>query len=168
MSWRSRTAEPDVADRRAAERRAALRRRRRERGSIGAFVAVLAPPLIGLVGLVYDGGLALEGRQRALDMAEQAARAAGNHCDLAVLRSQSECVINDSAGARAIAEQYMGNGVTIANFYLTDCAGAATGCHTVAVQTRVQVKTLFLGLFGINEFNILLPERRATAVTGLA
>jgi Flp pilus assembly protein TadG len=144
------------------KRRAAGRRRRRDRGAIGAFVAVLAPPIIGLIGLVYDGGLALEGRQRALDMAEQAARAAGNHCDLALLRSQSECLITDAAGARAIAQQYMTDGVTLDNFYITD------GNHTVAVRTRVKVDTLFLGLFGVNEFDILMPERRATAVTGLA
>jgi Flp pilus assembly protein TadG len=138
------------------------RRGRRDRGSIGVFVAVLAPPLIGLIGLVYDGGLALEGRQRALDVAEQAARAAGNDCNLALLRSQSECLITDEAGARRIANSYMANGVTLEGFSVTD------GNHTVAVQTRVQVHTVFLGLFGINEFDIVLPERRATAVTGLA
>ncbi|HVQ93908.1 MAG TPA: pilus assembly protein TadG-related protein [Mycobacteriales bacterium] len=168
MIRRSRRAEPTIAEQRAAERRAALRRRRRDRGSIGAFVAILAPPIIGLIGLVYDGGLALEGRQRALDLAEQAARAAGNHCDLAVLRERSECVISDAAGARAIADKYMANGVTLDDFYTTDCAPAATDCHTVAVRTRVKVDTLFLGLFGLNQFDIVLPERRATAVTGLA
>jgi Flp pilus assembly protein TadG len=155
-----------AAHRTAADARAArLRRRRRERGSIGAFVAVLAPPIIGLIGLVYDGGLALEGRQRALDMAEQAARAAGNHCDLGVLREESRCVIRDAAGARAIAEQYMGNGVTLENFYTTDCN---PDCVTVAVRTRVHVDTVFLGLFGVSQFDIVMAERRATAVTGLA
>jgi len=160
----SATAGPGTAARRTAQRR----RRRRERGSIGAFVAVLAPPLIGLVGLVYDGGLALEGRQRALDIAEQAARAAGNDCDLGVLRERSECVISDAAGARQIAEQYMTGGVTLENFYTTDCAPGPADCHTVAVRTRVKVNTGFLGLFGVNQFDIVLAERRATAVTGLA
>jgi hypothetical protein len=151
----------------ATERRAA-RRRRRERGSIGAFVAILAPPIIGLIGLVYDGGLALEGRQRALDIAEQAARAAGNDCDLGVLRSRSECVISNEADARRIAATYMINGVTLENFYTTDCAPGPTDCHTVAVRTRVKVDTVFLGLFGVNQFDIVMAERRATAVTGLA
>jgi Flp pilus assembly protein TadG len=168
MIRRRRTAAAGEVDPEVESAAALRRRRRRERGAIGAFVAVLAPPLIGLVGLVYDGGLALEGRQRALDLAEQAARAAGNHCDLGVLRARSECVISDSAGAQAIAEQYMSNGVTLNNFYTTDCAPAATDCHTVVVRTEVKVKTVFLGLFGVNEFDIVMAERRATAITGLA
>jgi Putative Flp pilus-assembly TadE/G-like len=158
-----------LADRAATDARAArLRRSRRERGAIGAFVAVLAPPIIGLIGLVYDGGLALEARQRGLDIAEQAARVAANHCDLAVLRSRSECVISDAAGARALIGDYETGGVTIEDFYITDCAPAPTDCHTVAVRTRVKVGTVFLGLFGVNQFDIVLAERRATAVTGLA
>jgi hypothetical protein len=162
-----------IRRRRAAEqgdgdRRAAARRRRRERGSIGAFVAVLAPPIIGLIGLVYDGGLALEGRQRALDIAEQAARAAANDCDLGVLRERSECVISNEAHAHQIASSFEAGGVTIEDFYTTDCAPGRTDCHTVAVRTRVKVDTVFLGLFGVNQFDIVLAERRATAVTGLA
>jgi Putative Flp pilus-assembly TadE/G-like len=163
MTRRKRDAERDGTDRRAA-----ARRRRRERGAIGAFVAVLAPPIIGLIGLVYDGGLALEGRQRALDIAEQAARAAGNHCDLAVLRSRSECVISNAGEARRIANSFMTGGVTLDDFYLADCDPTPADCHTVAVRTRVKVDTLFLGLFGVNQFDIVMAERRATAVTGLA
>jgi Flp pilus assembly protein TadG len=163
MTSRRRDTERDGTDRRAV-----ARRRRRERGAIGVFVAVLAFPIIGLIGLVYDGGLALEGRQRALDIAEQAARAAGNDCNLAVLRSRSECVISDAGGARAIADSFMTGGVTLENFYTTDCAPAPTDCHTVAVTTRVKVHTLFLGLFGVDQFDIVMAERRATAVTGLA
>jgi len=138
-------------------------RRRRERGAVGAFVAVLAPVVIALVGLVYDGGLALEGRQRALDIAEQAARAAGNECDEALLHSRSECLITDQAAVQRIAEGYLGDGVSLAEpVSITDSN------HTVVVRTRVTVKTVFLGMFGVSEFDIVLPERRATAVTGLA
>ena len=162
---RSRTLRERGGDRargRVAERRRS--RTLRERGAIGAFVAVLAPVLIGLLGLVYDGGLALEGRQRALDVAEQAARAAGNHCDLSTLRSRSECLITDHAGAESIASSYIapGSGITLESFQITD------GDHTVVVQTRVKVRTRFLGLFGKSEFDILMAPRRATAVTGLA
>jgi len=151
-------------------RRRGFWQRRRDQGSIGAMVAVLAPPIIGLIGLVYDGGLALEGRQRALDAAEQAARAAANQCNLVVLRAESRCVITDSAAAANIAGQFMANGVTLEGFRTEDCVGtvAGQGCFTVVVQTRVVVETLFLGLFGVNQFDIVLAERRATAVTGLA
>src|SRR5205823_2857915 len=109
-----------------------MTRRRRERGAIGAMVAVLAPVIIALVGLVYDGGLALEGRQRALDIAEQAARAAGNDCDEALLRSRSECLITDQAGVERIVQGYMANGVSLAEpVRITD------NNHTVVVRTRV-------------------------------
>jgi hypothetical protein len=139
------------------------RRLQRERGAIGAFVAVIAPVVIALIGLVYDGGLALEGRQRALNIAEQAARAAGNHCDEALLRSRSECMITDEAGVNRIVSGFMTDDVTLAG-----PVRIVDNNHTVVVQTRVRVKTVFLGLFGVSEFDIVLPERRATAVTGLA
>jgi Flp pilus assembly protein TadG len=139
------------------------RSRHRDRGAVGAFVAVLAPVVIALVGLVYDGGLALEGRQRALNIAEQAARAAGNECDEALLRSRSECLITDQAGVQRIAEGYMGGGVSLAA-----PVSIIDNSHTVIVRTEVKVETVFLGLFGLHEFDIVLPERRATAVTGLA
>jgi len=153
-----------TAERRRAARRAARHGdRRRDRGAIGAFVAVLAPVVIALIGLVYDGGLALEGRQRALNVAEQAARAAGNHCDEALLRSRSECLITDQPGVQTIVNEYMGGDISLAEpVRITD------NDHTVVVRTRVRVKTVFLGLFGVSEFDLVLPERRATAVTGLA
>jgi Flp pilus assembly protein TadG len=140
-------------------------RRTAERGAMGAFVAVIAPALIGLLGLVYDGGLALEGRQRALDAAEQAARAAANQCDVFILRTQSDCQISPAMQGIAAekAQAYMGNGVSMASPLRVE-----NGNHTVVVQVQVEVDTLFLGLFGLNRFTITLPERRATAVTGLA
>lgn len=144
-------------------RRGAGRRGLRERGAIGAFVAVLAPVIIALIGLVYDGGLALEGRQRALNVAEQAARAAGNQCNEALLRSKSECLITDRAAAQAIVDNFMVDDISLAEpVRITD------NDHTVVVRTRVKVKTVFLGLFGVSEFDLVVPERRATAVTGLA
>jgi Flp pilus assembly protein TadG len=155
---------------RAEGHRRGFRRRLRDRGAIGAMVAVLAPPIIGLIGLVYDGGLALEGRQRALDAAEQAARAAANQCNVAVLRAESRCVITDEGAAREVADTFMANRVTMDGFRLEDCVPtvAGDGCFTVVVRTRVVIDTLFLGLFGVNQFDIVLAERRATAVTGLA
>jgi Flp pilus assembly protein TadG len=130
---------------------------------VGALVAVMAPVIIALIGLVYDGGLALEGRQRALNVAEQAARAAGNDCDEALLRSRSECLITDQVGVQRIAQGFMTEDVSLAQ-----PVEIVDNNHTVVVRTRVRVRTVFLGLFGVSEFDIVLPERRATAVTGLA
>ena len=135
----------------------------RERGALGAMVAVLAPPIIALLGLVYDGGLALEGRQRALDAAEQAARAAGNQCDPAILRNNSDCQVTDQTAADRAATPFMVDGVTMVRPVVISDGG-----HTVTVQTQVVVKTVFLGLFGVQEFKIQVAPRSATAVTGLA
>jgi Flp pilus assembly protein TadG len=135
----------------------------RERGALGAMVAVLAPPLIALLGLVYDGGLALEGRQRALDAAEQAARAAGNQCNPAILRDNSDCQVTEQGRADDAAKPFMVDGVTMVGNVVI-----GNGGHTVTVTTEVEVKTVFLGLFGVHEFRIRVTPRSATAVTGLA
>ena len=63
-------------------------RRKAERGSAALFVAIFAPAMIFMAGLVIDGGAALEAKQRASDIAEQAARAGAGQCDVALLRSQ--------------------------------------------------------------------------------
>ena len=134
-----------------------------DRGSAGLFVAVLAPFLIGLAGLVFDGGLALEARQRALDAAEQAARAAGNQCNPALLRSRSECVITDQSLVDRVVGDYMRNGVELDGQPRITNQG-----HTIVVKTRTTVDTIFLGLFGVNSFAVEVDAVQATTVTGLA
>src|SRR3954469_22728779 len=106
----------------------ARRRAGPARGAIGALTAVLAPAVIMLAGLVLDGGLALEARARGLDVAEQAARAAANECDEAVLRTDSVCRVTDFGKAQSTAAAFMGNGVTMVLFDLDD------GGQTVVVQ----------------------------------
>lgn len=46
----------------------------RERGSVAMYVVLFTPAVFLLAGLLVDGGLAIHARQRAADMAEQAAR----------------------------------------------------------------------------------------------
>jgi hypothetical protein len=135
---------------------------RRERGAAGLFVAVLAPFLIALAGLVFDGGRALEARQRALDAAEQAARDAANQCDTAILRSRSECVVDPSRVDAAVAK-YLVGGVQ-----LDGRPGIENGGRTVMVKTKISVDTIFLGLFAVDRLDLEVDARRATAVTGLA
>jgi hypothetical protein len=136
----------------------------RDRGAAGLFVAVLAPFLIGLAGLVFDGGLALEARQRALDAAEQAARAGANQCDEELLRDNQGCVMTGRMRGRvnSAVSTYMRDGVQLERLDVTD------GGRTVVVKTRISVDTIFLGLFGVDRFDLEVPERSATAVTGLA
>ena len=84
-----------------------------ERGSFAFAVIFWALMAMMLAGLVVDGGLALTERQRAGDIAEQAARAAANDLDQNALRNgqyvlagdacqRAELVGSAAGGAKAV------------------------------------------------------------------
>jgi hypothetical protein len=85
-------------------------RQRRDRtsdaGQITAFVVVMMSALILLVGLVLDGGLTLDARERALAEAQEAARAGAQAVDLAVYRQDGSLVL-DPPEAVADARAYL-------------------------------------------------------------
>ncbi|MCP9950632.1 TadE family protein [Actinomadura madurae] len=58
----------------------------RDRGTIAMYTVLFTPIVLLLAGLLVDGGLAIHARQRAADVAEQAARAGANQIDTAALR----------------------------------------------------------------------------------
>ena len=58
-----------------------------ERGSVTAFVTVFTVALLGVAGLVFDGGLLLAAHRRAFDEAEAAARAGAQALDVDALRA---------------------------------------------------------------------------------
>ncbi len=132
-------------------------RRRDERGSATVFVLGFATVLMVAAGLVIDGGLALNGRERITDDAEQAARYGANAIDETALRSSSGLVINDAAaidratgfmadrGYHDIDVQVDGNAVTV----------SAAGT----------VDTVLLNLAGIGSFTVR-GEATAVAVDG--
>jgi Flp pilus assembly protein TadG len=64
-----------------------LRGRDGERGSVTVFTAVFAIAVIFLLGLILDGGMALNAKERAADIAGQAARAAADQLNIAALRA---------------------------------------------------------------------------------
>ena len=45
----------------------------RDRGTFSMFTVLFVPMVLLFAGLLFDGGLAIHARQRALDIAEQAA-----------------------------------------------------------------------------------------------
>ncbi|MFI6519965.1 TadE/TadG family type IV pilus assembly protein [Spirillospora sp. NPDC050679] len=77
-------------------------RDRADRGSISMYVVLFTPAVFLLAGLLVDGGLAIHARQRAADMAEQAARAGANQIDDAALRETGKPVL-DPGRAQAAA-----------------------------------------------------------------
>lgn len=140
-----------------------------DRGSAALFVALFAPAMLFLAGLVIDGGAALEARQRAADIAEQAARAAGSQCNVALLRSAGECRLTDRAAAVRAAEPYLaGNGVTVSDLDFIDPVPGTFGQHYgVRVTVTITFQTVLLGIFPSYETLTVTQSADAVAVTGL-
>jgi len=59
-----------------------------DRGSVAVFTAAFAVTVLLLIGLLVDGGNALNARERAADVAEQAARAAVTDLSIGDLHGQ--------------------------------------------------------------------------------
>ena len=120
-----------------------------ERGSVSVFTAVFAFAVLLLVGLLVDGGDALNGRARAADIAEQAARAAATDLNVANLRSTAGTVAIDwndtmgNGGPCAIAQRALDayakdfNSVTSAQ--ITSCTQGADP-RTAIVKVQVSVR----------------------------
>ncbi len=79
---------------------------RDERGSITAFVAVVATALVLVAGMAYDGGQVIAAHNAARNDAERAARAGAQQVDLDHLRATNEPRL-DPAAAETAAIQYL-------------------------------------------------------------
>jgi Flp pilus assembly protein TadG len=66
-----------------------------ERGSVAVFTAVFAFAVLLLLAVLVDGGSTLSARERAADIAEQAARAAVTDLSVPALRDQPPQVVID-------------------------------------------------------------------------
>jgi Flp pilus assembly protein TadG len=77
-----------------------------ERGSITAFVAVVATALVLVAGMAYDGGQVIRAHNAARNDAERAARAGAQQIDLDHLRATNEPRL-DPAAAEAAAAEYL-------------------------------------------------------------
>lgn len=118
-----------------------------ERGSVTVFLAVAAVGLLALVGLVVDGAAKVRAVQRADRIAAEAARAAGQAVDLTGVLA-GDGIHVDRRAAVVAAEAYL------------DAAGApgrvdfAPGGRSVTVTTTATASTVFLGLIGIEHFQV--------------
>jgi hypothetical protein len=138
-----------------------------DHGSAALFVAIFAPAMIFMAGLVIDGGNALEARQRAADTAEQAARAGGNECDEARLRSAGECRIVSRARAEAVARRYIGPGIDNWTLELIDpVPGDGGAFYGVRVTVTITFRTTLIGIVPAFETMTLTQTADAVAVTG--
>lgn len=116
----------------------------RERGSITAFVIIMAGAFTAAAGLVIDGGLALAAKTAAIDEAQQAARTAAADLTLNALRTGT--IQLDTARAATDAQAYItqtGDSGTI----------AINGPDITATVTHHQ-RTQILALLGLGEITV--------------
>ncbi|WP_281173440.1 TadE/TadG family type IV pilus assembly protein [Actinomadura rifamycini] len=134
----------------------------RDRGTVSLYVVLFTPVVFLLAGLLVDGGLAIHARQRAADMAEQAARAGANEIDLAALRATGEPVVDPGRARAAACELLTAYGDEVAG---ADCAAST---QEVTVTVRITVEPQFLAIFpGFGAFT-MTSDATARPVTGAA
>ena len=118
-------------------------RRRNESGQVTAFVAIFMVALIGLAGLVLDGGVALSARRRATNEAQAAARAGAEALDVAVYRRSGVSRLNQKDAKAAVA-QYMSDAHLSAKYSVSFNAN-----DDVVVDENFDQPLNILGVFGV-------------------
>lgn len=128
-----------------------------DRGSIALWYAIVAIAALVMAGLVIDGGAALGARERAADLATQAARAGADALVPASLRGPPGQLHADPAAAQQAVSR------------LLDAAGA-TGTSSVAggkvtVKVTVPKHTVILSAVGVDDIS-QTATATATALYG--
>jgi Flp pilus assembly protein TadG len=129
-----------------------------ERGSVTVFTVVFAIAVIFLLGLIVDGGIAMNAKERAADIAGQAARAAADDVNIATLRTGGGVSINSQTACHPTA-------AGLVSTYTAGLGGnsggvdhvlsvAMTDCHlgnaerTAVVTVQVSTSPLVPGVLG--------------------
>lgn len=120
----------------------------RDRGAATVFVVAFAVVLLVLAGLVVDGGLAINARQRVADDVEQAARAGSQNIDVPTLRQDGVVQIDPPAARSAATDFLRTRGYPAGGIQV-----AATGQQVVANAT-IRQPTALLSLIFIHDFTI--------------
>jgi Flp pilus assembly protein TadG len=132
-------------------------------GAAAVVLLLLTPALLGLAGIVLDGGRQLAARQQAADVAEQAARAGADHLDVNALRATGTAGL-DAAAAQAAACGYVITADPTATCTATVIASPAG--QQVQVRVRTSAPTVLLALIGVPRLHTDATAT-ATAVTGI-
>ena len=126
----------------------ASRLRDGERGSISMFVVIFTITVLMLAGLVYDGGLAIAARQRAADIAEEAARAGANAVDVEALRRNEPLRLDPNQACDNARELVRRDG----DGSLTGCEVDQIDPSVLHVRVHVTVRPVLLALFHVPAF----------------
>ncbi|WP_328938328.1 pilus assembly protein TadG-related protein [Streptomyces tauricus] len=126
---------------------AARRERLDDRGSGAGAVIIFALVFLSLSAFVIDGGLSISKRERAADIAEQAARYAAQDVDLDALYENEgggAPILFENCGARvkAFAQEM---GMTGPDIAATNCVAA--NADQVEVEVQLTYSPVFTGMF---------------------
>ncbi|SEG90731.1 Putative Flp pilus-assembly TadE/G-like [Thermomonospora echinospora] len=124
-------------------------RERGDRGTVAMYTVLLTPAVLLLAGLLVDGGLAIHARQRAADMAEQAARAGANEIDVETLRATGQPRIDQGAACASAYDLLAAYGQDIAG------RGCVPGAEEVRVTVTIRVSPQLLAIVpGLGDFTM--------------
>lgn len=139
-----------------------MRRRHDDSGQATVFVVAFAVVLLVLAGLVVDGGLAINARQKVTDDVEQAARAGARELDMDMLRNQGKVAI-DQQGARDAVTSFLN-----ARGYPSTGRTIEIDDNQVVVTATIEQKTALLSLIFFNSFTVTAQgqARPAVGITG--
>jgi Flp pilus assembly protein TadG len=117
-----------------------------EEGYVTLYVVIITVAIMAMAGLLIDGGKAIAAREKAADVAQQAARAASDQLSPNGLRAgQPADLAPDPARAAAAAQRVL---------VLSGVTGRVTFHGDTAVVTAtVNVKTSILSAIGITELS---------------
>jgi Flp pilus assembly protein TadG len=123
-----------------------MRRARDERGSISIWMVTASFVMMVLVGLAVDLGGQVHAKQRAHNVAAEAARTGGEHVEAAPA-IEGRYVNVDTAAARTAAQQYLA---------AAGVSGAVTvtGGDTIHVEVTDTYSPKFLSFIGIGNLTV--------------
>ncbi|TXC95239.1 Tad domain-containing protein [Streptomyces sp. ISID311] len=116
-----------------------------DRGEVTAFVVCLVAALWLFAGIVVDGGLALAGKTRAMDVAQEAARSGAQQLDIGHLRHHNDIRLVRADAARA-ARAYVTS--------VKDSGSASVKANAVTVQVTHRYRTQILQLIGVRTLTL--------------
>ncbi|GGK31479.1 membrane protein [Pilimelia terevasa] len=112
-----------------------------DRGAVSVLVAILAPALLLLVGLVVDAGGMVRALQRAENVAAQAARTAGQAIDLPAAIGGGIKRIDPAAATQAASAYLSRAGAT-------GTVAVADDLQSVTVTATITYRPTLLAAFG--------------------
>ncbi|UKL04198.1 pilus assembly protein TadG-related protein [Streptomyces sp. NBU3104] len=121
--------------------RARARAAQRDRGSMSLFFAVTTVAILMVMGLLVDGGGALNAANRATSIAQEAARTAGQQLDPAQAIEGTAITIDPDAATGA-AQGYLATADVTGNVEITD------GGQSITVTVHDTYNTLFAQFVG--------------------